>query len=342
MAHRTTLKDIARATGLSESAVSQVLNGRPCRLSEESKQSIRDTAERLNYRVNRVARGLATNRSEMIGAVVPDITNPFFASLAKQLEICCSKRGLGLVLANSDDRFEHGKEQLQRLDALGVDGIVFVPSAEIMEQGQHDELAQVLTALSCPFVMVDRVIEDVACDKVLVSNACGARLAVERLLAAGHVKIGCLANTKSSRNGRQRLEGYKQALEAAGAAFDPELVGECDYHGESGYDAVEPLLRQGITALFSSSDLISVGAMRRAAELGVSVPQGLSLVSFDHNDASAFFMPNVTSVDQNVPALAENAVELLCARIAGSKEPQQLRYVEPKLVEAQSVQELPR
>lgn len=337
MAKRTTLKDIARETGLSESAVSQVLNNRPCRLAEESKQLIRETARRLDYRPNRAARSLALHRSEMLGAILPDIANPFFASLAKHLESCCRERGLGLAIASSGDDFERDCEQLRRLDSLGVDGVVFVPSVEIPDEGETEALARVLAGLSCPIVMVDRIVEGVTCDKVVVDNSYGARLATEYLLGRGHRRIGCLANTERSCNGRLRLAGYRRALEDAGFEFAPELVGECDYHGESGYEAVGALVERGITALFSTSDLITVGAIRRAAEMGLSVPDELSVVSFDHNEASELFMPSVTSVDQNVSALAENAVELLCARVEGKAGEAQLRVIEPTLVEGTSV-----
>ena len=210
MPQKVTLKDIARETGLSESAVSQVLNNRPCRLSEESKERIRATAQRLNYRVNQVARSLAMRRSSTIGLIVPDIENPFFSSLAKRLEGCCREAGYGLLITNSDDRSDYDCEQLERLDSRGVDGIVFVPSNEIMDD--EGRLMGVLSGLSVPYVMVDRVIEDAACDKVFVDNEWGAHQAVDYLIERGHTRIGCLARTARTQNGRLRLRGYENAL----------------------------------------------------------------------------------------------------------------------------------
>lgn len=337
MPARVTLKDIARETGLSESAVSQVLNNRPCRLSEESKQRIREVARALDYRVNRTARSLATRRSEMIGAILPDIANPFFSSLAKHLERCCRERGLGLTIANSDDSFERDLEQLRRLDALGVDGIVFVSSIEVVGASELAALSSVLAGLSCPYVMVDRIIEDIDCDKVLIDNALGARLATEHLIEKGHTRIGCLANTGRSLNGRLRRMGYERALEDAGIAPDPALVGECEYQGESGYAATDALVDAGATAIFSTSDLISVGVLRRLAERRLDVPSDISVVSFDHNEASALFMPNVTSVEQDVGTLARQTMGLLCARIQNRDREPQLRIVAPTLVFGTSV-----
>lgn len=333
MPQKVTLKDIARETGLSESAVSQVLNNRPCRLSDESKERIRQAARRLNYRVNQVARGLATHRSDTIGLIVPDIENPFFSSLAKRLEARCRERGYGLFITNSDDRSDYDCEQLARLDARGVDGIVFVPSNEILDdEGAGDELMSVLANLSIPYVMVDRVIEDAECDKVFVDNEWGAHQVVSHLLDLGHTRIGCLVRTFRSQNGRLRLRGYENALAERGIEVVPELVRECDYHSESGYREVEPLVEAGATAIFSSSDLVTSGVLSRLGELGVRVPEDISVASFDRSEASALFLPGVTSVYQDVSELASGAFGMLMRRIEGYDGPPELLIVAPELV----------
>lgn len=336
MAKRVTLKDVARESSMSESAVSQVLNGRPCRLSEESKRRIRDCARRLDYRPNRAARGLATRRSGTIGLIVPDIENPFFSSLAKRLEERSRQTGLGLFITNSDDCPEHDCEQLRRLDALGVDGIVFVPSNDVLSDGEKDVMGA-LASLAAPYVMVDRIIEAAECDKVFVDNEYGAHQAVDYLIESGHRRIGCLANTRSSQNGRLRLAGYENALADHDIAVDPSLVCEGDYHGASGYAAVDALVAAGATAIFSTSDLMTLGVVRRLSELGLRVPEDVSVVSFDRNEASAFFLPNVTSVRQDVGQLSSRAFDLLGARMGGSRAAYQLQVIEPELVIGSSV-----
>lgn len=341
MPRKVTLKDVAREAGLSETAVSQVLNNRPCRISEESKQRIREAARRLNYRANEVARGLAMRRSNTIGLIVPDIENPFFSSLAKRLERCCRKEGYGLFITNSDDRSDYDCEQLQRLESRGVDGIVFVPSDEILEESAGEgNLPSVLEGLSVPYVMVDRVIEAVECDKVFVDNEWGAYQAVSHLLDQGHTRIGCLARTANSQNGRLRLCGYTNALEERGIPVLPELVRECDYHSESGYRETEPLVRAGVTAIFSTSDIVTAGVMSRLSELGLRVPEDLSVASFDRNEASALYLPGLTSVHQDVSALATRAFELLMRRINGEENDPELCILAPELVIGTSVRAL--
>lgn len=341
MAKKASLKDVANEVGLSESAVSQVLNGRPCRISEESKERIREAARRLNYRANQVARGLALRRSNTIGLIVPDIENPFFSSLAKRLEESCRAVGYGLFITNSDDCSDYDCEQLQRLESRGVDGIVFVPSSEIQDGASGGgELVRVLRDLSVPLTMVDRVIEDVECDKVFIDNVLGAQEAVRYLLDHGHTRIGCLAKTHHSQNGRLRLTGYKNALEERGIPFKPELVRECDYHSTSGYQKVGELVEEGVTAVFSTSDLITAGVMNRFVMLGLKVPQDVSLVSFDYNETSAVYLPGITSVRQDVGELATRAFRLLMSRIEGNAAAPSLSIVAPELVVGTSVRAL--
>lgn len=336
MAKRVTLKDVARESGMSESAVSQVLNGRPCRLSEEGKLRIRDCAKRLDYRPNRAARGLATRRSGTIGLIVPDIENPFFSSLAKCLEGRCRKTGLGLFITNSDDCSEQDCEQLRRLDSLNVDGIVFVPSNDVLADGEKNVI-DALTSISAPYVMVDRIIEAAECDKVFVDNKYGAYQAADHLVTHGHRRVGCLVNTQSSQNGRLRLAGYRNALMDHGIVPDSALVCQGDYHGASGYFGVDVLLAAGATAVFSTSDLMTLGIMRRLSELGLRVPEDISVVSFDRNEASALFLPNITSVKQDVGQLSSRAFDLLCRRIEGDKGAFELQVIEPELVIGTSV-----
>lgn len=338
MGRRVSLKEVAAEAGFSESAVSQVLNNRSCRLAEESKDCIRKTAKRMGYYPNHVARSLAMRRSDSIGLIVPDIENPFFASLAKYLEINCRKEGLSLFIANSDDSSELDCEQLRRFDALGIDGVVFVPSNEISDgEARESLLGQLLGELSMPYVMVDRVIDDIGCDKVLVDNEYGAYQAVDYLIEQGHSKIGCLVKTECSQNGRLRLAGYKSALAKHGIPFDPKFVRECDYHSASGYSEIEFLLEHDITAVFSASDLITAGAIERLFELDYQVPQDLSVVSFDRNESSALYLPRIASVKQNIPNLAAKAFSLLLRRINGYTGDPTVSILEPELVKDASV-----
>lgn len=336
MAPRVTLKDLARETGMSPAAISQVLNGRPCRISEENKQRIKDMAKALNYRVNRVARGLATARLDTIGLIVPDIENPFFSSFAKQVELSCRRRGFSLVITNTDDKTERDCEELVRLETLGLDGLIFVPSTEFHAQ-PDDELVEVLENLSIPYVMADRLIDQVSCDKVGFDNTLGAYQMTNYLIGQGHRRIGLLVNSACSENGRDRLRGYKRGLEEHNIVFDEGLIANCLYKSDSGYEMVDALLETDATVLFSTSDIITIGMMRRLAELRIRVPQDISVASFDRNEASPSFMPEITSVCQDVPSLARSTFEVLFERLQGKDSPFERLILEPSLCLASSV-----
>lgn len=336
MPRKVTLKDIARETGLSESAVSQVLNGRDCRLSDESKRAIRECSERLGYRANKAARSLATSRSDTVGLIVPDIANPFFASLIKRLEEGCERAGLGLFICDSGDDGEKDLRQLERMGSLGVDGVIYVPSCEILDDGALSCLRRALDALGVPYVMLDRIVEEIDCDKVLIDNALGGTMGTRYLLERGHERIGCLVNTSSSLNGQLRLAGYRTALEEVGIPTDPALVVECGYRALDGYRSVDSLRAAGATALFSTSDIITAGVLRRISELGLRVPDDIDVVSFDCNEISRLFVGNVVSVTQEVDELADRALGLLCRRIAGNAGDFELCVLEPGLFEGEN------
>ncbi|AEB07489.1 transcriptional regulator, LacI family [Coriobacterium glomerans PW2] len=339
MARRVTLKDIARESGYSESAVSLVLNNRSCRLSDQSKRCIRETARRLRYRPNEVARGLAMSKSNTIGLVIPDIENPFFSSLAKRFEERCRETGCGLFIANSDDRSAYDCEQLECLDARGVDGIAYVASNGGSEDDQADPIG-VLAALSVPFVMIDRVIDGVRCDKVYVDNELGAYMAALHLLDHGHRRIGCLANTSHTQNGSARLMGYRRALSERGITFEPDYVAECDYHAETGYAQTDLLIEAGVTAIFSTSDLITVGMLCRLRERDIRIPEDISIVSFDNSPSLAFAWPGITAVDQDIPRLSSIAFDMLTRRISGIDDDPMTSVVSPSLVVRNSVRSI--
>jgi LacI family transcriptional regulator len=341
MARRTTLKDVAREAGLSETAVSLVLNNRPCRLSEESKTRIRETAHRLNYRVNQVARGLAVSRSYTMGLIVPDIENPFFSSLAKKLEEACRASGYGLLVANSDDDVSRDCEQLERFDARGVDGIVYVASDGRAKDGADTtRLLHTLEGLSTPFVMADRVIEGIECDKVTVNNKRGAYDAITYLIGHGHTRIGCLVNARHSQSGYWRLAGYTQALADCGIESNPNLVVDCSYKAASGYEGCARLLESGVTAIFSTSDLISAGVMRCLGERALTVPEDISLVSFDNNSSLALSWPDIASVNQDVAGIASAAFKMLERRVSGYSGPAESVVLPAVLLEGSSVKRI--
>ena len=156
------MKDIAREVGVSVSAVSLVLNNRPCRISEEKKRQIFEVAKRRNYAPNQAARSLVTKRSRMLAVILPDIENLFFASLAKRIEDSCRRNGYMLLIVNSNDSYQEDKALLHSIVARGVDGIFLIVSNESCRQEREEELTRLLKGLPIPYVMVDRIFDQLA------------------------------------------------------------------------------------------------------------------------------------------------------------------------------------
>ena len=207
---KITIKDIAREAGVSPAAVSLILNKKPCRITEEKKQLVREVARRENYIVNLAAKSLATRKSEMLALILPDIENTFFSSLAKQIENRCRQEGYSLIIASSDDRRENDKKFLRVLEARGVDGIFLILSNELL--GNRQELKKELSLLTMPYIMIDRTFSGTDCGRVSFDHEQGGYLATKYLLEQGHTKIGCVYRDDKAGSGKNRLDGYLRAL----------------------------------------------------------------------------------------------------------------------------------
>ena len=334
MAARVTLKEIAEEVGLSPSAVSLVLNDRPCRISEENRRRIKEVASRKHYVPNQFARSLVMQQSRTFGLIVPNIESRFFSSLARNLEVRCREHGYALFIMNSDVSSEREEELVRLLINRGADGLFLVTAHEI---DADEKLVESLSTLPVPLVMVDRFIDGVACDRVRFDSELGGFLATDCLLQHGHARIACLVNT-SSNTGRARLAGYRRALEARDIDDVDSLVFERDYYIADGAAATELVLKTDATAIFASSDNIALGALKCLFSHGKRVPRDYSLVSYDNSAADALFEPALTAIEQSVPKLADNAMELLLGRVEGGAEHVfEDRVLAPRLVSQASV-----
>lgn len=312
---KVTIKDIAKEAGVSTAAVSLVLNNRPCRITEEKKQLVRDTAKKLNYVVNQAAKSLATRRSYMLALILPDIENTFFSSLAKQIENRCQKKGYSLIIASSDDRASNERKLLRILESRGVDGIFLIMSNESFENPQ--ELAKELKLRTMPYVMLDRTYRELDCSRVRFDHEQGGYLAVRYLLEQGHRKIGCIYKDDKTGNGRSRLDGYLRALEEFHVPVKQEYLQQGDYRLESGYRAAEQLLKTDMTAVFICNDMMTLGFLKKLYDENMQVPQDYSVVSYDDSLQNYLLGIELTTVAQDIVTLAEQACQMMFGKLEG-------------------------
>ncbi len=329
---KVTLKDIADATGVSITAVSKVLNRKPIRISQEKREEILETADRLNYRVNRAARALVTKESGLIGLIVPDIENPYFSRLAKHLEKRCLEEDRVLLILNSNEKREMDLKLLDLLVSRQVDGIFLCPSFEAFTD---DRLKKHIDRLSVPLVLVDRVFEDLDVGQVCFDNAAGAYKAARFLIDRGHRKIGIIAPPRSEQGENARLEGFTRALMEAGIPLDARYVQYGDYGYNSGYEAGKELLETDMTALFSCNDRMTLGFLKALREAKKSIPDDLSLISNDNIPDDYTFGLAITTVIQDVAVLAEETFETY-RRLIGQDEISRT-ILTPTLIERDSV-----
>ncbi len=312
-----TLKFLSEQSNLSMTTVSLILNGKDVRVSEEKKQKVLALAKKYNYLPNSLAVGLVTKKSKTIGLILPDITNSFFAEIAKNLEKSFSKIGYSIILCNTNDKLIEETKYAKLLLAKGVDALIFCPTIESMDKCEYiDDFLSADKAV----VAFDRFSADMNCSSVTCDNYQGSINAVQYLIDNGHTKIGCIAGPDNSPSAKRRIDGYTQALKMANLKFDEQLVMFGDYQFDSGYQAGKKLLQKDITAVFVCNDLMAYGFYRAVFEAGKKIPQDISVIGFDDLFFSSMLDVPLTSVRQNINDLSDTIYKLTIQALSGKND----------------------
>jgi LacI family transcriptional regulator len=303
----STIHDVAARAGVSAATVSRHLRGQRVRTAE----AIQEAIDALGYRPSLAAQSLKSGRTNTIGVVVPDITNPYFAAVVKGMESASRDRGYRILLANSDESSEREEDVLADM-IHQVDGVILAPATEQDETPLHVRDAGV------PLVFVDR---DLAggehFDAVLVNNREGGRQAASHLLSLGHSRIAAISGQQETTPGRHRREGFLEALAEAGVELLPEfdLIG--DFREESGYQLTLQLLSSAEppTALFTANNLMTVGALKALHDMRANVPGDVSVIGFDDLDTGPLLNPPLTVIDRPMVEQGVLAMRLLLQRL---------------------------
>lgn len=336
-----TIKDVAARAGVSFTTVSHVLNGTR-RVSEPSRQRVERAVAELGYVPSALARSLKTSETHVLGVLVPNITNPFFAELMRGVEDAARGQGYSVFLCNCDDDPARQLGYVQSLLARRVDGLLLANSA-----AEASTVSGALRQTPVPTVVVDRAVAGLDADLVRLDNTGGARLATEHLLGLGHRHIACLAGPLAFEVSRARVAGWREALAAAGITPAPGWLVEGPYSPAQGHAATLGLLTHHpeITAICAGNDLLGIGALRAAAERGVAVPRQLSVIGFDGIELGGFVHPGLSSVGEDIRAIGERAAAVLIERIrrSASRQPSPLRelVVTPALILRESTGPVP-
>lgn len=317
---RTTVKDVAKAVGLSTTTVSLVLNNKPNRIPEATREIVLKAAKELNYRPNHIAVSMVTKKTHTIGLILPDISNLYFSELAKVIEEQCHKYGYNVLYGNTNGSLEHDFEYLNLFIDRSVDAIIMTVSSNYSEE-EVKSLHAIAETNNVPIMMVDRALDDPRFMSVLLDQRLGGYLATNYLINLGHRKIACITGPKNLQISIERLEGYKSALEDAGLPFDRALVIEGDFCVDSGVQALPYILGQNATAVFSLNDMMAIGVYRECRRYHLSIPQDLSVVGFDDIFIDEFLEPPLSTIAQPVVEIGNYAVKKMMAVLEGKQNP---------------------
>lgn len=334
-----TLKSIAEKVGVSPSTVSRVLSGkaRPYRISKETEEAVQRVANDLEYTPDQLARGLRLKRTHTIGLVIPDISNPFFASVARSIEIEARKVSYSIILCDTQEETKLEIDSLRLLQSRKVDGLIICPA------GQESEHLKPLCSNGIALVIVDRCFSDLRCSNVVSDNYGGSVEAVCHFFEKNHRIIGFIQGLLNTSVNNDRVRGYKDAHKTHNIPIDESLIVGDSFGEGNGYIGAKLLLNRSPqpTAIFTASNLISLGALRAISEEGLKIPDDISMISFDDQPYSDYLSTPMTTVAQQTTEMGQIAFKLLMDQIDGKKASEKTYVVLPaKLILRKSVTKL--
>jgi LacI family transcriptional regulator len=329
----TTIRDVAKAAGVSTATVSAVVND-SAYVSPELRTRVQAAIEELNYAPSMVARNLKRGKSQLIAISVADLSNPFYSHIVCLAEAAAAAWGYSLVVFNSDEKTEAEKRILSRIRMLSCDGMLLVPVGETAQHLQRD-----VTGRTIPTVLFGRVVDDRRADTVTIDNESAGRQATNYLLDLGHRRIGSITGPMHLTTGRGRYDGMMQALQARGVAPAPHHIRPGEFREGTAYAVAREMLEQPDrpTALYIANGVMALGVMRALADLGLKCPEDVSIASTDTIPGISGLRPRFTRTEHPIADMINESFRMLVGRINKSA-PQPPRNVvfQPTLVVGES------
>ncbi len=305
-----TLKEIAKLAGVSTATVSHVLNHTRY-VSEETRERVQRVIDETGYQPNMIARSLRSGESSTIGLLIPDISNQFFAEIAKRIEDDGFDHNYSVILCNSAEELSRESTYIDVLIANQVAGIILIAT-----ESKQDQLMRIKSR-KIPLVLVDREIPLFFGDVVLVNNEQGGYVATNYLIELGHRKIACIRGSNNITPSADRVKGYKRALQENGINFRDEYIIKGDFGCKSGEDSLMKLmsLTDLPSAIFVCNDMMAIGVLKKAKEISLPIPEDMSIIGFDNIQFSAMVTPALTTIAQPIDMIASTAISRLINNI---------------------------
>ncbi|WP_166866471.1 LacI family DNA-binding transcriptional regulator [Salinibacterium sp. ZJ70] len=327
------LHDVAKRAGVSPRTVSNVVNDF-VHVRPQTREKVLAAIEELGYRPNIAARRLRQGRTGIVGFVVPELSQPYFAELSELIEAEAQSRDYTVIATQTGGDATRERRALDEFTTQVIDGVIFSP----MGLSQDDFAA---ATPQVPLVLIGEQITSPGYLSIAIDNVAAIRDATAHLIASGRTRIATLGAYHSDlyRSSALRLEGYEQAIAEAGLQLDPELVLYTDeFSRRAGYAGVERALREGVEfdAIMCFTDMLAFGAMRALADAGVRVPEDVAIAAIDDVQEAEFSIPRLTSVAPSKDAIVSQAFDALLALIDGGERPEGLATAPYRLVVRES------
>ena len=307
----STIKDVAKYTGLSIATISKYINGG--NVLQENRAIIKEAIEKLDYRRNEMARGLKTNKSMTIGILIPSLENIFFTTIVSIIEDRLLEEGYGTIICDFKENRELEKKKLEFLVNKNVDGIIMV------SYDADKAYIKELLNKEIPVILLDRMIKGLDCDCVLADNLNASYQAVEALIIKKHKRIGIICGPDHTYTAAERRKGYIRVHDDYDLPVDERLISPSDYTVEGGYKALTEFwnMGKGPTAVMVTNYEMTIGAIMAINDLGINVPEDLSIIGFDNIQMSKVVRPPLSIVEQPMEEIGETAAKLLMKRLKG-------------------------
>ena len=327
-----TMKDVAKAAGVSIATVSTTLSGASF-VSSELRARVTTAIDALGYERNSTASSLKRGKSLLIGLIVSDITNPFFTELVDAVQNLAREKGYSVLLGISDHNVSREAELLRLMRSHQAAGTILCPAGST-----GDYSLQRLNLGKMKVVAIDNAAPELPFDTIALDNSKAALLAVRHILSFGHMRVATMAGPEKQYVGQERLAGYLAALEDYGIKADSVLIQHGDFRIAHAFQACVNLLglQHRPTALFVANNLMLIGVMQALSRAGLSVPRDISIASIDDFPWSSAFQPALTVVQQPISAMATAALDHLLDRIEGNIDAPRHQSFDPELIVRQS------
>ena len=312
MKQKITIKTIAKELGVSSSTVSKALKDSH-EISKETKERIQAYADHYNYKPNHLALQLRNQKTKVIGVILPKIVHHFFSTVISGIEDGANKKGYNIMVCFSNESYKKEVETLKVSSNGSVDGIIMSIARETLHNKDYDHFKGIVSE-EIPFVLFDRVVDEILCDKVVVDDVGAGYKATKHLLENGRKKIALITTPNHVNVGALRRQGYEKALIEQYININTGLIVEID-ETKSIKPQIEKVFENDIDGVFAVNEIYAANAMRIAKELGKSVPNDISIIGFTDGLISEYSSPSITTISQHGFTMGQQAVDLLIQRI---------------------------